>query len=169
MLMDGLERWRLLRLHVEDQVPLAAIARDAGIGLRTLERWHLRYKRDGVAGLDDSPRSDRGRRSMPAALTVFIEHLALVRPRPTVATLHRLASAEAGRLGVAPPSYSTVRDVVAALDPAMVTLAIDGPASYRDRYELVFRRRADRPNATWQGRCRALVARACATGCFRTR
>ena len=32
----------------------------------------------------------------------------------------------------------------------MVTLALEGPASYRDRHELVFRHRAERPNALWQ-------------------
>lgn len=37
-----------------------------------------------------------------------------------------------------------------ALDPALVTLALEGPTSYRDRHELVFRRRAERPNHIWQ-------------------
>ncbi|MDO4061227.1 DDE-type integrase/transposase/recombinase, partial [Clavibacter michiganensis] len=37
-----------------------------------------------------------------------------------------------------------------ALDPALVTLALEGPTSYRDRHELVYRRRAERPNQTWQ-------------------
>ena len=32
----------------------------------------------------------------------------------------------------------------------MVTLALEGPASYRDKYELALRRAADRPNAMWQ-------------------
>lgn len=32
----------------------------------------------------------------------------------------------------------------------MVTLAIDGPTSYRDKHELVLRRRATRPNQVWQ-------------------
>ena len=81
---------------------------------------------------------------------MFIEHLALTKPRPAIATLHRLAVIEAGRLEVASPSYTTVREIVAALDPAMVTLALAGPASYRDQYELVPRRRADHPNSTWQ-------------------
>lgn len=31
-----------------------------------------------------------------------------------------------------------------------MTLALEGPASYRDRHELVLRRRADRPNQIWQ-------------------
>lgn len=41
--MDAAARWRILRLHVEDQVPLTRLARESGVGLRTLERWHARY------------------------------------------------------------------------------------------------------------------------------
>ena len=48
------------------------------------------------------------------------------------------------------PSYATVREIVQALDPALVTLALEGPTAYRDKHELVFRRRAERPNHTWQ-------------------
>ena len=34
--------------------------------------------------------------------------------------------------------------------PAMVTLAQDGPAAFRDRYELLYRHRAEGPNTIWQ-------------------
>lgn len=80
----------------------------------------------------------------------FIERLALTRPRPALATLHRLAVEEAERSGKPAPSYATVRQIVQALDPALVTLALEGPTSYRDKHELVFRRRAERPNQAWQ-------------------
>ena len=50
--MDARARWRILRLHVEDQVPLARLARETDVGLRTLERWHARYRPDGYAGLE---------------------------------------------------------------------------------------------------------------------
>jgi putative transposase len=52
--------------------------------------------------------------------------LALTRPRPSIATLHRLACAEAERGGIAQPSYSAVRSIVQGLDPALVTLALEG-------------------------------------------
>ena len=83
-------------------------------------------------------------------LVEFIERLALSRPRPALTTLHRLAHAEADRCGLLAPSYATVREIVQALDPALVTLALEGPTAYRDKHELVFRRRAERPNHTWQ-------------------
>lgn len=82
--------------------------------------------------LDPHPRADEGTRRTAGELVAFIEHLALTRPTPALATLHRLVSTEAKRPGLAVPSYSTVRDIVQSLDPALVTLALDGPAAYRD-------------------------------------
>ncbi len=148
--MDAEQRWRVLRLHVEDQVPLTALARDTGVGLRTLQRWHQRYRLGGIGELEPRPRADAGQRRTVTTLVAFIEQLALTRPRPSIATLHRLTVAEAQRQHVPEVSYSTVRDIVQALDPALVTLALEGPAAYRDRYELVYRFRADRPNRMWQ-------------------
>ena len=55
--MDGTERWRVLRLHVEDQVPLTALARDTGISARTLQRWHHLYRTQGISALDPHPRA----------------------------------------------------------------------------------------------------------------
>lgn len=60
--MDAQQRWRILRLHVEDDVPLARLARQTSVGLRTLERWHARYRADGYAGLERKPRTDAGTR-----------------------------------------------------------------------------------------------------------
>jgi putative transposase len=96
------------------------------------------------------PRADAGTRRIDPGVVRLIEGLALTKPRPSMATLHRVAAAEAGRRGAQAPSYSVVRGIVQALDPALVTLALEGPASYRDRHELVLRRRADRPNQIWQ-------------------
>jgi putative transposase len=39
------------------------------------------------------------------------------------------------------PSYSAVRAILAELDPAMVTLAHDGAAAYRDAFEFIYRPR----------------------------
>lgn len=148
--MDSDQRWQILRLHVEDQIPLAALARDTEVGLRTLQRWHRLYLNGGICALDSRPRTDTGTRRTDPQIVAFIERLALTRPRPALATLHRLTVADAHQRKLSEPSYSTVWAIVQALDPALVTLALDGPASYRDRYELVFRRRADRPNEIWQ-------------------
>ena len=148
--MNGAERWRILRLHVEDEIPLAELARESKVSLRTLERWHRSFQDGGIAALDPRPRVDAGRRRTAAETVAFIERLALTKPRPSLATLHRLAVADARQRNAPAPGYSTVRDIVSALDPGLVTLALEGPASYRDRHELVYRRRAERPNQIWQ-------------------
>ena len=87
--MSGDKRWRILRLHVEDQAPLAILARDTGIGLRTLQRWHHLYRERGITGLDPHPRADTGTRRTAAETVAFIERLALTRPRPALTTAHR--------------------------------------------------------------------------------
>lgn len=148
--MDADERWRILRLHVDDAIPLAELVRTTGVPRRTLTRWLARYRTGGYDALSDSVRLDRGVRRTSPDLVALVEALALTRPRPSIATIHRrLVERCAGRDADA-PSYSTVQNIVRALDPGMVTLALDGPASYRDKHELLLRRRADQPNAVWQ-------------------
>jgi len=58
--VDAEARWRVLRAHVEDHVPLAVLARDCGIGVRTLQRWQARYRTGGYTNLDGAPRADTG-------------------------------------------------------------------------------------------------------------
>jgi len=93
--MDGAERWQILRLHVEDEIPLADLARETKVSLRTLQRPHRSFQDGGIAALDLRPRIDAGRRRTAAETVAFIERLALTKPRPSLATLHRLAVADA--------------------------------------------------------------------------
>ncbi|MEV5892414.1 ATP-binding protein [Nonomuraea fuscirosea] len=104
---------------------------------------------DSRAGLARRPRHDAGRRRMPQDLQLLIEGLALQRPPPSVATIHRQATAVAAEQGRPTPSYATTYAVVCALHPALTTLAQDGTRGYRERYELVHRREASRPNPIW--------------------
>jgi transposase-like protein len=112
--MDGAQRWRILRLHVEDEIPLAELARETKVSLRTLERWHRLFQEGGIAALDPRLRVDAGTRRTTAETVAFIERLALTKPRPSLATLHRLAVADARRRNAPAPGYSTVRDWIAA-------------------------------------------------------
>ena len=148
--MDAEGRWKVLRLHVEDHVPLAVLAGDCGIGARTMQRWHARYRAGGYAGLGSAPRADTGSHRLPAELITLVEGLALNKPRPTIATIHRTLIDICHAQRWPAPSYGVVRAIVRALDPGMVTLALEGPTSYRDKYELALRRQADRPNTMWQ-------------------
>jgi putative transposase len=140
-------RWRVLAPAVNDEVPLARAAAAGGIPLRTAQRWLSRYQADGLAR---TPRADRGARRIHPELARLIEGLALITPRPSVATITRRLVEVAAAHGWRAPGYSTVHEIVTALDPQLTCLAHEGPEVFRDRYELALRRQADRPNEIWQ-------------------
>jgi putative transposase len=66
-----LHRWRVLRPHLEDGVPLPAAAGEVGVALRTAQRWLTRYRADGLAGLTRPLRVDRGTRRLPDELRLL--------------------------------------------------------------------------------------------------
>ncbi len=140
----------VLRPHLIDGVPLARVATDAGIPIRTARRWIARYRADGPAGLARPRRPEAGKRTFLKELVELIEGMALLKPPPSIATIHRRITGLAGERGWRAPSYGSVRSIVGGIDPAMTTLAHEGAAAFRDKYELVHRHRAVRPNATWQ-------------------
>jgi len=122
-----------------------------------LERWHAAVKLRGPAGPERKRRSDRGCRRASAHIVVALaEGLALIRPRRSIATIHRtlvtLATVAAERGWARRCPTASFRSILAGLDPSMVTLAQDRPVAvaYRDTYELIWRLRADSPNAVWQ-------------------
>ena len=87
---------------------------------------------------------------MPAELVALIEGMALRRPPPRAAEVHRAVTAIAAEKGWPAPSYPVVRQIIADLDRGLVTLAHHGPAAYRDGFELVWRRESAHPNDLWQ-------------------
>ena len=146
----AMARFAVLRPHLEDGASLARAARVAGVAIRTAERWLSRYRAAGLIGLARIPRGDGGRPKLPQELVRLIEGLALSKPRPSVTAIHRRVAAIARERQLKTPAYSSVHAIVGTLDPALVTLAHEGHAAYRDRFELLYRHRAERPNATWQ-------------------
>lgn len=147
---EAMARLAVLRPHLEDDVPLTACATEADVPRRTVQRWLARYRRDGLVGLARPTRSDAGHRRVADECVALIEGLALQRPQASIAAIYRRVRAFAERRELPAPSYATVHAIVGALDPAMVVLAHKGPAAWRDRYELIHRHRAERPNALWQ-------------------
>jgi len=147
---QAMVRFAVLQPHLEREVPLARAAREAGVALRTARRWLRRYRRSGLAGLVRGARNDRGRRKTTPELVWFVEGLVLRKPRPSVATIHRRVCMIAAEHGWRLPSYGSLYSIIGRLDPALLTLAHEGAAAFRDRYELLHRHRAARPNALWQ-------------------
>jgi putative transposase len=67
-----------------------------------------------------------------------------------MAAIHRQVTDIAKEQGWKPPSYDRVRQIIKGLDPALVTLAHQGAAAYREEFDLLYRREATRANAMWQ-------------------
>jgi|GEM_PF-3212835 len=65
-----------------------------------------RYRTDGYAGLKTAPRIDAGTHRLPGDLVQSIEGLALSKPRPTIATIHRKVTGICGIHGWPVPSYA---------------------------------------------------------------
>lgn len=82
-------RMAVLRRHLHDAVPLDQAATDAGISLRTARRWLARYRADGPAGLARPTRPEAGKRTFPKELVELIEGMALLKPPPSIVTIHR--------------------------------------------------------------------------------
>jgi putative transposase len=80
---------------------------------------------------------------MPEQLQQLIEGLALQRPPPSIATVHRQITDLAPTQGWPVPSYATVYDVVRSLDPALVMLAHEGAKRYGQVFDLVHRRETE--------------------------
>jgi putative transposase len=140
----------VLRSHLNEGLPLSEVAHTAGVPLRSVQRWLARYRAAGLVGLARAQRSATGQRKLPGELVQVIEGMALRTPRLSIAAMHRSMTALATQHHWTPPAYGSVYGIVRQLSPAMVTLAQDGPAAFRDRYELIYRHRAAGPNALWQ-------------------
>jgi putative transposase len=148
---QALERFVLLRPTLEGQMTQTQLAREQHISLSTIQRWIKQYREQGLAGLANARRSDKGksRRFSTEAITL-IEGLALQTPPRSMAAIHRQVSAIAKEQGWPPPSYDRVRQIIKSLDPALVTMAHQGTAVYREAFDLLHRREASHANAMWQ-------------------
>ena len=144
------QRWAILEPHLDDQISLVELAAEHHVSIRTLHRWKASYVKCGIAGLTPKSRIDKGQRKTPPQLHQFIEGTALRRPRPSIATITRRAAVVARANDWPTASYAVVRDIVNNISDELQVMAHEGTASWRDRYELVWRRQADLPNAMWQ-------------------
>jgi putative transposase len=149
--MQAFERFALLRPALEGSISQTQLAREHHIPLSTMQRWIKQYREKGLAGLANAGRSDKGKsRSLPEQAVQLIEGLALQTPPRSAASIHRQVEAIAKEQGWKPPSYARVRQIIKNLDPALVTLAHQGAAAYREEFDLLYRREATHANAMWQ-------------------
>jgi putative transposase len=146
------QRFTIIRSALEDGVTQTQVASTHNLSVSTVRRWVKRYREKGLAGLADAKvRSDKGksRRLSPNAITL-IEGLALQTPPRSMAAIHRQVTAIALEQGWKPPGYDRVRQIIKDLDLALVTLAHQGAAAYREEFDLLNPREATHSNAMWQ-------------------
>lgn len=147
----ALDRYKKLRPHLEHDAPLAGVAKEALLPLRTAQRWVSRYRRYGLIGLIRAGRADQGkRRRVPDDLRRFAEGLALERPPLGPSAIYREVCRIARARREQVPAYHTIYNVVRAIPDDLKTLALDGEKAYREAYDLVHRREAEQPNQIWQ-------------------
>ena len=131
----ALERYTLLRPFLIGGVPLTRLVGTPHPCLRTLRTWVASYRRAGLVGLARTRRADQGRRRFPTELVQLIEGLALRKPAPTAASIHRQVVTVAREHGWSTPSYRTVAAVIQGLDPALLSLAHDGAKAYWEAFD----------------------------------
>jgi putative transposase len=146
----ALDRYRILQPHLEQDAPLARVAKDAVLPFRTAQRWVNRYRRFGLVGLTRAARADQGKRHVAEDLLRLAEGLALQRPPFGPAAVYREVCRIARARGEQPPGYHTIYKVIRAIPGDLKTLALGGEKAYREAYDLVHRREAERPNQIWQ-------------------
>jgi putative transposase len=148
---EAYARFEILRPALEEGVSQAQIARTHQLSKSAVQRWVARYREQGLAGLATTPRKDKGKsRRLPEQAITLVEGLALQTPPRSAAAIHRQVVEVAKEQGWKPPSYERVRQIIKSLDPALITLAHQGAAAYREEFDLLYRREATHANAMWQ-------------------
>src|SRR5882724_970296 len=149
--LQALERFAIIRPHLEDSVCQTEISRVHQISLRTVQRWIHAYREEGLTGLGKKARSDRGHcRGLPEELVLLIEGLALQTLRRPLTSIHTLVGQVAEEQHWSLPSYAQVYRIVQRLPQDLLILGQEGAAAYQDVFDVLFRREARCANAIWQ-------------------
>ena len=136
----ALDRFRLLRPHLEENRPLRQVAVDAGIPYRTAQRWLTRYQQFGLTALARKKRADTGvHRAVSTKIKSAIEGLALEKPPLPISALYRQVLRVARDLGEKAPCYGVVYNIVRGLPTDLLTLAHRGTKAYSEAFDLVHR------------------------------
>jgi putative transposase len=105
----ALDRFRLLRPHLEENRPLRQVAIDGGIPYRTAQRWLTHYQQFGLTALARKRRTDIGvHRAVSTKIKSAIEGLALQKPPLPISALYRQVLRVASDLGEKAPCYGVV-------------------------------------------------------------
>ena len=102
-----------------------------------VQRWIKQYREKGLAGLANAKRSDKGTsRKLEDAVIQLIEDLSLQKPPHSMAAIFC--------------QVTTIATAQLCACVALVTMAHQGAAAYREAFDLLYRREAPHSNAMWQ-------------------
>ncbi|MFC3562680.1 Mu transposase C-terminal domain-containing protein [Pedobacter jamesrossensis] len=148
---SSLEKYRLIFPILERETTMVEVSKSEGIPVRTLAYWVKRFSEKGTLGLERTKRKDSGcSRVLSQELKELIQGMALQKPRLTISAIHRKIVLLAKRSSMKAPSYETVYSIVTKINPALLTLALEGSKVYQQKYELIYRRECNTPNEIWQ-------------------
>ena len=83
----ALDRFQILRPHLEEDIPLDRIAHEQNLSSRTLSRWAANYRRLGLAGLCRKSRTDKDQRRMSPTLQQLLGRLAVPKLHQLIPTV----------------------------------------------------------------------------------
>lgn len=147
----ALQRYQILKPFLEGICSLPEAIKLHELPIRTARRWVARYRTMGLLGLVRGSRSDKGQhRQLSHEVIQLIEGLALQKPPLSKAALHRRVQTWAKEANQPHPSYTMVSAIIDRLEPGLVTLAHEGSKAYKEAFDLIYRREAERPNVIWQ-------------------
>jgi putative transposase len=135
---EAMRKFHVLQLFLEEGVPLSSIAHREGISVRTIRRWLVRYRANGLQGLVRDVRNDRGTHGdLSEAVVTLIEGLTLKTPRQSVASIYRHAKSFAVKNGLRSASYSTVLAIANQVPKPLIFLAHEGTKAYKEKYDFL--------------------------------
>lgn len=108
-----------------------------------MRRWVKRYREQGLLGLEHKSRSDKSiHRSVTKEQVKMIHALALEKPPLSISTIYRKVIAFAEQKNQPLPKYGVIYLIISRMDAGLMTLAHEGSVAYRDKFEIIYRRRA---------------------------
>ena len=145
----ALKRFQVICPFIEDAIPLPQVSKSSKVPLRTLRRWIKLFRELGFAGLIPQQRKSY-ENAVPAEMKHLIEGLTLQSAKRTLTSVKREVDAVCVEMNWPIISYHSMRRIVQHLDQGLITLAHNGTKEYSEKFDLVFRREAKRPNQIWQ-------------------
>jgi len=143
-------RFKIIKPYIEENVSVTKISNELQISTRTLHYWIANYKKDGLVGLIQKSRKDRGTMKIANEIEIYIKSLSLKNRNISIASIHRQTCNWCEQQNLAHPSYYIVRKIVKSIPKRTQSLAHDGYKEFSNHYELVHIRECERPNEIWQ-------------------